>query len=150
MHRLLWIAIFCTVTLFAEFIVGDNFPDITLHDQFERSLNIESSDRIVLMAFEKDVAMGIHEFLIRQAKSFMSERYIKYISDVSAVPSFALSMFALPNMKKYSFSVMLIKDDSGKQFDKREGKVSVYILKNKKITAIKFIDPKRLGRLFSD
>jgi hypothetical protein len=59
-------------------------------------------------------------------------------------------MFALPNMKKYSFSVMLIKDDSGKQFDKREGKVSVYILKNKKITAIKFIDPKRLGRLFSD
>ena len=150
MHKLLWIAIFCTVTLFAEFKVGDNFPDITLHDQFERSLNIESSDRIVLMAFEKDVAMGIHEFLTKQAKSFMSQEHIKYISDVSAIPSFALSMFALPNMKKYSFSVMLIKDDSGKQFDKREGKVSVYILKNKKITAIKFIDPKRLGRLFSD
>ena len=150
MYKLLWIAVFFTVTLFADIKVGDIFPNITLHDQFDRSLKVESSDKVVLMAFEKDVAMGIHKFLTIQTKSFMREQHMKYISDVSAVPSFAFSMFALPNMKKYPFSIMLIKDGSGKKFDKQEGKVSVYRLKNNKITAIEFINPKHLGTIFND
>ena len=150
MYKLLWIAVLFTVTLFADFKVGDSFPDIFLSDQFGRSVKIESSDRFVLMAFEKEVAMGIHEFITTQPKEFMSQQHIKYISDVSAVPSFAFSMFALPNMKKYPFSVMLIKDDFGKHFEKREGKVSVYRLNNKKITAIQFMNPKVLGTLFSN
>ena len=101
MYKLLWMAVFFTVTLFADLKVGDSFPNITLHDQFDRSLKVESSDKVVLMAFEKDVAMGIHKFLTIQTKSFIKEQHMKYISDVSAVPSFAFSMFALPNMKKY-------------------------------------------------
>ena len=125
MYKLLGTVLLLTASLFAEFKVGDLFPNITLHDQFERSVKIESSDRVVLMAFEKDVAMGIHEFLTLQPKHFVSQQHMKYISDVSALPSFAFSMFALPSIKKYPFSVLLIQDDLGKQFEKREGKVSV-------------------------
>ena len=150
MHRLLWVFVLFTMTLFAEFKVGDIFPTIIFHDQFDRSIKIESSDRVVFMAFEKKVAMGIHEYLTIQTKDFMSQQHIKYISDVSAVPSFALSMFALPNMKKYPFSVILIKDDFGKNFEKKQAKVSVYRLNNKKITTIQFMNPKVLGTLFSD
>ena len=68
MYKVLGIAVFFTVTLFADFKVGDSFPNITLHDQFDRLIKVESSDRFVLMAFEKDVAMGIHKFLTIQNK----------------------------------------------------------------------------------
>jgi len=149
MKKLLLISTFLTVSLFAGFKAGDDLPNITLNDQFEKPLKVESSDTMVIMAFEKDVSIEISKFLKAQSKGFMSQQHMKYISDISTMPSFITSMFALPKMKKYPFSVMLIHDDFGKQFDRQEGKMTVYHLKNKKITALEFVDPKQLKALFN-
>ena len=147
MKKLLLISTLLTASLFAEFKVGDTFPKTVLEDQFEKSMEVKSSDKLVIMAFEKDVFIEISIFLKAQPKDFMAKEHMKYISDISAMPSFITSMFALPKMKKYPFSVMLIEDDFGKQFNKEETKVTLYKLKNRKITAIEFIDPKNLSLL---
>ena len=148
MKKILFLSLVLSATLFAEFKVGDTLPDITLEDQFEKNMSVDKYDKIILMAFEKDVSIDISKFLKAQSKEFMAQRHIKYISDIHKMPSFITSMFALPKMRKYPFSVMLIDNDFGKQFDKRDGKVTVYVLKNHKITDIKFIDPKQLIGIF--
>jgi len=147
MKKLLLISTLLTASLFAEFKVGDTFPKTLLEDQFEKSMEVKSSDKLVIMAFEKDVSIEISTFLKAQPKDFMAKEHLKYISDISTMPSFITSMFALPKMKKYPFSVMLIEDDFGKQFNKKDEKVTLYKLKNRKITAIEFIDPKNLSLL---
>ena len=60
------------------------------------------------------------------------------------MPSFITKLFALPKMKKYPFSVLLINDERGKQFDKQTGKLTLYTLKKRIITSIKFIKPSEL------
>ena len=148
MKKLLLISTLLTATLFAGFKAGETLPNIALNDQFEKPLKVASSDTLVIMAFEKDVSIEISKFLKAQSKGFMAQRHMKYISDISSMPSFITSMFAMPKMKKYPFSVMLINDDFGKQFDREKGKVTVYHVKNKKISAVEFIDPKQLIHLF--
>ncbi len=150
MKHILLISLFLTGTLFADFKVGDKLPAITLHDQFDKEFRVEDKDRLIIMAFEKDVSIAISNFLKTKPLSFLKIHHAKYISDISAMPSFISSMFALPKMKKFPFSVLLIKDDFGKQFNRLEGKITVYQLKGHKIHSIRFLTPEKFPFLFTD
>ncbi len=147
MKKLLLLSMLLTVTLFAEVKTGQQFPDLTLSDQFGKSVTVNSGTRTVLMAFEKETAINTAAFFKQQKKGFMAEKHVLYISDISTMPSFITSMFALPKMKKYPFSVLLIRDDSGKIFARKEGKVTRYSLKNRVITGVDFLDPKQLSNV---
>ena len=144
MKKLLWISLlFCSVA-FANFQVGDKLPAMTLQNQFGKTMKVDANDEMLLLTFEKEVAIKTADLLKTKPKGYLKAQHIKYISDISKMPSFITSMFALPKMKKYPFSVMLIDNDLGKSFSKREGKVTLYRLKKQKITAVQFVDPKEL------
>ena len=49
------------------------------------------------------------------------------------MPSLITKFFALPKMKKYPFSVMLLDDTNKGNFVKEEGKIIVYTLDNLKV-----------------
>ena len=55
------------------------------------------------------------------------------------MPSLISKFIALPKMKKYPFSVMLLDDTNKDFFGKEEGKIIVYSLDNLKITEMKSI-----------
>ena len=143
------ISLFLTAILFADFKVGDKLPTITLADQFEKEYKVEAKDRLVIMAFEKDISIAVSDYLKTKPASFLKTQHAKYISDISSMPSFITSMFAMPKMKKYPFSVMLINDGFGKQFNRTEGRITVFKLKNHKITSIDFVSPKAISTLFA-
>lgn len=149
MKYLLLISLLFTTGLFADFKVGDRLPNITLQDQFEHEMKVEITDTMVIMAFEKDVSVHVNEFLKTKEGTFLATHHSKYISDISTMPSFITSMFALPKMKKYPFSLMLIEDDFGMQFNQQDGKITVYTLKKYKIRKIEFLNPKMVSSLFS-
>ena len=144
MKKLLLISVLLTITLFADYKVGEKLPDITLQDQFGKTMKVNSNDRLLLLSFEKEVAIETADLLKTKSKGYLQAHHIKYISDISKMPSFITSMFALPKMKKYPFPVMLIENDFGKSFAKKEGKVTLYRLKKQKITDIQFVDPSAL------
>ena len=145
MKKILTVSLVFSVMLFAGFKVGDTFPALHLSDQFEKQTDVTNQTRYILMAFEKDVSVETANFFKKQPKGFLEKKHLLYISDISSMPSFITSMFALPKMKKYPFSVLLINDDRGKVFDKKEGLLTRYTLKHHKITAIDFLSPKQLG-----
>ena len=145
MKKLLLVSVLLGTSLFADFKVGEKLPLIALKNQFGKTMKIDANDKVLLLTFEKEVAIAAADFLTKRPKKYLETHHIKYISDISKMPSFITSMFALPKMKKYPFSVMLIENDLGSDFAKKEGKVTVYKLKKQKITSIQFVEPKRLA-----
>ncbi|KYJ85848.1 hypothetical protein [Sulfurovum riftiae] len=145
MKKLIPLSLLLTAVIFADLKVGEKLPDITLSDQFGKKLTVDTEDKVLLLSFEKEVAIKTADYLTKQPKNFLQQRHIKYISDISSMPSFITSMFALPKMKKYPFSVMLIRDGMGKDFQHKEGKATLYKLRNRRITDIEFVDPKVLS-----
>ena len=145
MKNILLISLLLTATLFSGFKRGENCPDIVLKDQFGKVLKVEASDRLIFVTFEKETAIKTADFFKKKPKGFLKKAHIKYLSDISTMPSFITSMFALPKMRKYPFSVMLIRDDLGNELDKKEGKVTVYRIRHQKIASIEFVDPEQLS-----
>ena len=148
MKHLLIISLLFTSSLFAEFKVGDKLPSITLEDQFEKEQKVTSKDTMLIMAFEKDISIAISNYLKTKADTFLAEHHTKYISDISSMPSIITSMFAIPKMKKYAFSVMLIDDKFGDQFNREEGKITVIKIKNGKVKEIEFVTPEEFSGVF--
>lgn len=148
MKQLLLVSLLFTGCLFADFNMGDTLPKIKLQDQFGQEFKVEDTDTLLIMAFEKDLSVVVNEFLKQQPGSYLATHHAKYISDISTMPSFITTMFALPKMKKYPFSVMLIYDDFGKQFNRVEGKITIYKLKKNKIEEIRYISPDAFKKFF--
>ena len=136
-------------TLFAEIKVGEAFPSLTLVDQFDTKTAIKTKgSTTLLLSFEKDVSASIKAYIGSKEKDFLSKNNIMYISDISSMPSFITSMFAIPKMKKFTFNISLIYDEKeAKLLDRKKGKVSVITLKNNIIKTIKYVDPKDLDTI---
>jgi len=135
--------------LFAEIKVGEGFPDYKLVDQFDEKMEIQrEGNTTLLLSFEKDVSSGIKAFLDTKEKGFLEKNNIMYISDISGMPSFITSWFALPKMKKFNFKIALIYEDKiGDIIPREEGKVTVIDLYYNKIMKIEFIEPKELDTI---
>ncbi len=119
MHNKL-MTVLCMLALFssglhAEPEVGKAFPALTLQDQFGDEHSIKATDRLLLMSFERDVSKVVHEFLEQQDGGFLTQNHVRYISDISSMPGVITSMFALPKMRKYNYSLMLNRDDGFKK-----------------------------------
>jgi len=145
MKKLLFLSLVFTVLLSAGLRRGDTFPAFTLSDQFGKKTVFSTKTHFILMAFEKEVSIETANFLKTRKKGFIQKKHLLYISDISSMPSFITSMFALPKMKQYPFSVLLIQDGFGKHFDRQAGKLTLYRVKNGMITEIDFVEPKKLS-----
>lgn len=145
MKRLIFLSLVLTAVLSAGFRTGEKFPNFTLSDQFDKQITFNTKIHFILLAFEKEVSIETATFLKDQKKDFMQKKQILYISDISKIPALLASMFAVPKLKKYPFSVLLIQDDFGKQFDRQVGKLTLYKIKNGVITDMKFVRPKKLS-----
>ncbi len=146
MKKILLISAMLLTSLVAEIKIGTPFPQLYLRDQFDETIEIDKRTRYVVIAFEKNVAVAVASYFRNRPKGFLKRNRIVYISDISAMPSFITSFFALPKMKKYPFSVLLIRDDRGKIFDKKESKATLYTLKNGIVVAKTFVTPENLAK----
>jgi len=148
----IFIAAFLLIsTLSADLHVGENFPKLTLVDQFDAKTKVPTTGKATLIfSFEKDVSSEIKTYLDTKEKDFLSLNNVMYISDISGMPSLITSWVAIPKMKKFTFKVSLILDEKeGKFIDRKEGKVTVITLKNNTITSIEFVEAKALDKVLS-
>ncbi|AKF24774.1 hypothetical protein YH65_04775 [Sulfurovum lithotrophicum] len=75
MKKYLLAALMLSVTLFADIKVGDAFPKMTLQDQFGKAHMLSRHDRLILMAFEKDVSIGLSDYLKSKGNTFLSQHH---------------------------------------------------------------------------
>jgi len=136
-------------TLFAELKVGESFPTLTLVNQFDTKMEIKKTgSTTLLLSFEKGVSSSIKNYIDSKEKGYLAKNNIIYISDISSMPSFITSMFAIPKMKKFAFKIALINNEKEASFlDRKAGRVTVITLKNNIIRTIDYIKAKDLNKI---
>ena len=139
--KFILILLFSLSFLFGELKIKDPFPTLTLKDQFDTPTSIsQKGSTTLIISFEKAVSEAIKKYLETKPKGFLTQNKIHYISDISTMPSFITSMFALPKMKKLDFKISLLYDKKEGMFiNRQKSKVSLFKLKNGRIVEMRFV-----------
>jgi len=120
--------------------------EFTLPDQFDKSHTLTDNTKTLILSFAKATGHTIKAFLNAQPKDYLPSRDAMFVADISPMPTVIRNTFALPDLKKSSFSVLLIYDKKIaaqiKDEDKKD-KIIVVKLQNKKIKSIDYIDTQK-------
>ena len=132
--------------LFAQSLnVGDSFPVFGITDQFGDTGRVEYQDKMVIVTFEKGVSGELNSYLKNKESDYLPLNKVKYIADISGMPTFITNMFALPKMKEYKYNIYLIhEEEDAKPFVRKDDMVTVFKLKNYKIESVEYLTPKEV------
>lgn len=120
--------------------LGDTITPFSLPDQFDKVHQVNSKDyKILIIAFEKDVAVMMNDYLKEKPDSFLKDHDAAFISDIHKMPSFVTKMFALPKMRDYKYPLLLIYEE-GNIFPSQEESLTVLKTQDDHIVEINFIN----------
>ena len=117
----------------------DSTIDYILPDQFDKSHKLSTTAQKLIFAFTKDTGHIIKVFMMEKPEGFLQKHNAVIVADISAMPVVIQNTFALPDLRKSNYPMMLIYDkEMAKQL--KEGqeatKVIVMTLENKKVTKV--------------
>ncbi len=119
--------------------VGSSLPTLTIKDQFEKDHVVDASVKTIVFSASKTEGATIKDFLLTKDKDFLAKNNLVYVADITGMPSIITTLFAMPKMKEYPFSVLLVDEANKGLFAVKEDMISVISLENSKITDIKYV-----------
>ena len=122
--------------------VGSEASAIKIKDQFEKEHTVDANVKTILFASDKDTSDILIDYLLSKDADILTRNNAVYVADISGMPSLISKFIAMPKMKKYPFSILLLDDTNKENFTKEEGKIIVYTLENSKVTNISKISKK--------
>lgn len=120
-------------------IVGNNLPTLTIKDQFEKNHTIDANIKTIIFSATKTEGTTIKEFLLTKNKDYLATNNTVYVADITGMPSLITKFIAMPKMKDYPFSVLLVDEATKGLFPVKEDMISIISLENGKITDIKYV-----------
>lgn len=117
---------------------------IKIKDQFEKEHTIGTNVKTILFASDKKTSDMLRDYLlpISEKENVLEKNGAVYVADISGMPSLISKFIALPKMKKYPFSILLLDDTNKANFTKEDGKIIVYSLEAGKVVKIDKISTK--------
>ncbi len=128
----------------ASLNVDSTVNDIKIKDQFEKEHVIGTNVKTILFASDKKTSDMLRDYLlpISEKENVLEKNGAVYVADISGMPSLISKFIALPKMKKYPFSILLLDDTNKANFTKEDGKIIVYSLEAGKVVKIDKISTK--------
>ncbi len=139
MKKIFSLALLVATLMANDFGLGEEISSFTLADQFEKDHIVSRSVETIIVSFEKDTGADMNEFLNTKNPKYLEERNAVFIANISKMPGIITKLFAMPKMKKYKHTILLINDEEDKRFAQEEEKITVYKLKNGVIEKINFV-----------
>ncbi|MDY0050437.1 MAG: hypothetical protein RBR73_06780 [Halothiobacillaceae bacterium] len=142
MRRLLLASLLTlTVPAFAEPLApGAALPSIQLKDQHDKMHTVPADTSLLIFAVEKAPSDMVNEVLMARPKDFLAMRQAVFIADISEMPSFVTSMFALPKMRERPYPVLLGYEAADTSFmPRRKGTVTLIHLKDGAVTSVDYV-----------
>lgn len=133
--------LFVGLTLWAApYKVGQSVMPLDLSDQFGKRYTLKVMPKTLIMAFEKGTGATANEYLTVQEKGYLAKNNAAFVADINEMPNFITENFALPKMRKYSHTVLLIRDEEqGRNFPYQEDKITVMKFRGNFLTKIDFV-----------
>ena len=116
--------------------------DFKLPDQFDKAYKLKNDTRLLIVVFAKSTGHTVKAFLKDKPKGFLESKSALFIADISPMPVVIRNAFALPDLRKSDYSVLLIYDKKlAAKLKNRENadKITLVYLENKKIKDVKYI-----------
>ena len=121
--------------------INDSLPIITLNDQFGNSHTIDKNISKIIISFDKKSSVLANKFisLKKDSANYLNENNMAFIANITAMPALITKLFAMPKMKKYKHTILLIDDDENDMFLTKKKHISVYHIENAKVKNITYI-----------
>ena len=129
-------------SLTSEITVGKKIQNVTINDQFDKPISLTSKTKKIIFVFKKASGHTVRNFLDSKPDDYLANKNVAFIADISGMPSIIASMFAIPDLQKHKYPVMLIKDeDAAKKYknEKYEDYITIVSLNNFRITSITLV-----------
>jgi hypothetical protein len=124
----------------APYKVGQSVMPLDLNDQFGKRYTLKVMPKTLIMAFEKGTGATVNEYLSAQEKGYLAKNKAVFVADISQMPKFITETFALPKMRKYNHTVLLIQDEEqGINFPYQEEKITVMKFRGNFLTKVDFV-----------
>ena len=127
----------------ADKLVEGEAIDFTLPDQFDKAHTLSADTKTLVLTFAKATSHLVRDFLKSQPADYLSSRNAFYVADISPMPVVIRNAFAMPDLKKSDYPVILIYDSAiAAKFrdDTQKDAIMIVSLDKKKITSVKFAD----------
>ncbi|WP_298692764.1 hypothetical protein [uncultured Sulfuricurvum sp.] len=124
----------------APYKVGQSVAPLDLSDQFGKRYSMKAMPKTLIMAFEKGTGATVNEYLAAQGKGYLDKNKAAFVADISQMPNFITEAFALPKMRKYPHTVLLIRDEEqGLRFPAEEDKITVMKFRGNFLQSVDYI-----------
>ena len=129
------------VSLFGTpYKIEQSVMPLDVQDQFGKHTVLKVMPKTLIMVFEKGTSATVNEYLATQDKGYLKKNNAVFVADISQMPNFIAESFALPKMRKYSHTILLIRDEEqGLRFPAQEEKITVMKFQDNVLTQIVFI-----------
>lgn len=117
--------------------------DFTLPDQFDKAHTLDANTKTLVMTFAKATSHIVRDFLHAQPADYLASRAAYYVADISPMPVVIRNAFAMPDLKKSSYPVLLIYDAAiAAKFRDESHKDAIMIvtLEDKVVKNIQFVN----------
>ena len=149
MKKIILSALLFVATFANALNIGDATPTFEIKDQFEKMHKISADAKTILVAESRSTSVIIREYLLTKDVNFLATNKTHYIADISGMPSLISRFIALPKMKKYPFSILLVNEEQAKSFSTKDDKITVYTITDGKVSGVKYIETEEeLAALF--
>ena len=130
--------------------VGNTLPTLKIKDQFEKEHIVDANIKTIIFSATKTEGTTIKEFLLTKDKDYLTTNKAAYVADITGMPGIITSLIAMPKMKGYPFSVLLVDEANKGLFPVQEDMISVISLDNGKITDVKYVKTaEELGKILN-
>lgn len=124
--------------------------DYTLPDQFGKPHSLEAGTRTLILTFAKESAHTVRNFLKTQPEDFLMTNEAEYIADIHPMPVVIRNAFAMPDLKKSHYPVLLIYEEKIAEKFKdpaHADDIMIITLENSVVKAIDYVkDAKALAQ----
>ena len=120
-------------------VVGSDIPTLTVKDQFEKDHTVDANVKTIIFSASKTEGTTIKDFLLAKDKDYLTTNNTVYVADITGMPSLITKFIAMPKMKDYPFSVLLIDEANKTLFPVKEDMISLISLENGKVTDIRYV-----------
>lgn len=119
--------------------VGDAMPPLALQDQHARPVTVDDGTKILIFTRDMDAGGIVKEALAADGAELLAAGDAVYVSDVSGMPTLVRSMFAMPALRRRSYSVALDEaGDATASVPTEAGKATILRFDSGRIASISF------------